>query len=54
MLAVIGCCFMAGWWGVFGLPGNIWVWWGAEQFLYYLPGGAVLGWVGHKLAPEDA
>ncbi|MDH3253634.1 MAG: hypothetical protein OEM62_01485 [Acidobacteriota bacterium] len=52
MLSIIGCCFMAGWSGVFNLPSKIWMWWGFEQFLYYLPGGAVLGWVGQKLAPE--
>ena len=54
LLAIIGCCFMAGWSGVFNLPGKIWMWWGFEQFLYYLPGGAVLGWLGQKLAPEAA
>ena len=52
MLSVIGCCFMAGWSGVFNLPEKIWMWWGIEQFFYYLPGGAVLGWLGEKLAPE--
>lgn len=52
MLAVIGCCFMAGWSGVFNLPDKIWMWWGIEQFAYYVPGGAMLGWVGGKLAPE--
>ena len=52
LLAIIGCCYMAGWSGIFNLPGKIWTWWGVEQFIYYLPGGAVLGWVGEKLAPE--
>lgn len=52
ILSVIGCCFMAGWWGIFNLPAKIWIWWGLEQFAYYLPGGAALGWVGGKLAPE--
>ena len=52
LLSIIGCCFMAGWSGVFNLPGKIWMWWGLEQFIYYLPGGAVLGWLGEKLAPE--
>ena len=52
LLSVVGCCFMAGWSGVFNLPAKIWMWWGFEQFLYYLPGGAVLGWIGQKLAPE--
>lgn len=52
LLAVIGSCFMIGWSGVFNLPNKIWLWWGLEQFIYYLPGGAVLGWIGEKLAPE--
>lgn len=54
VLAVVSACFMAGWSGVFNLPGNIWFWWGAEGFAYYLVGGAVLGWVGGKVAPETA
>ena len=54
ILSIIGCCFMAGWSGVFNLPEKIWMWWGLEQFLYYLPGGAALGWVAQKLAPEDS
>lgn len=53
MLSIVGCCFMAGWSGVFNLPGKIWLWWGLEQFAYYLPGGIILGWLGEKLAPED-
>ncbi len=52
VLSLVGGCFMAGWSGIFNLPINIWVWWGLEQFLYYLPAGAALGWVGGKLAPE--
>lgn len=54
VLSVVGCCFMAGWSGIFALPGKIWIWWGIEQFFYYLPGGAALGWVAEKLAPEAA
>lgn len=50
-LSILGCCFMAGWSGVFNLPNKIWIWWGLESFVYYLPGGAVLGWLGGKLAP---
>lgn len=52
LLAVVGCTMMAGWSGVFNLPGNLWMWWGIESFIYFLAGGAVLGWVGQKLAPE--
>ena len=53
MLGLIGCCYMAGWSGVLNLPEKIWTWWGVEQFVYYLPAGAVLGWLSQKLAPED-
>jgi hypothetical protein len=49
---LFGACAMAGWSGVFNLPDMIWVWWNVEAFLYYLIGGAVLGWVTGKLAPE--
>ena len=52
MLSIISCCFMAGWSGVFALPDNLWMWWGFESFFYYVPGGAALGWIGEKLAPE--
>ena len=52
VLSVVGSCMMAGWSGVFNLPAEIWTWWAIEQFAYYLPGGAVLGWLGQKLAPE--
>ena len=39
----------AGWSGVFNLPEKIWVVWSLESFVYYLPGGAALGWVVGKL-----
>jgi len=48
MMSVLMCCFAAGWSGIFNLPDSIWAWWGAESFLYYLPGGAVLGWLGDR------
>lgn len=52
MLSVVGWCYMAGWSGIFNLPDKVWMWWAIEMPLYYLPGGAVLGWVAEKLAPE--
>jgi len=45
-------CLSAGWSGVFNLPEMIWVWWNVEFLLMYLLGGAVLGLVAGKLAPE--
>jgi hypothetical protein len=48
ILSTLMCCYAAGWSGIFNLPNSIWAWWAAESFLYYLPGGAVLGWLGDK------
>ena len=48
LLSVLTCCFAAGYSGVFNLPDSIWAWWGGESFLYHLPGGAMLGWLGDK------
>jgi hypothetical protein len=45
------CMFCLGWSGIFDLPDRIWMWWGAESFLYNLPAGAALGWVAGKIAP---
>lgn len=53
ILSVFGCALMAGWSGVFDLPNKIWLWWAIEQPFYYVPGGAVLGWLGEKLAPRS-
>jgi hypothetical protein len=52
ILFLINLCISAGWSGVFNLPEEIWVWWNAEALLYYVVGGAVLGWVTGKLAPQ--
>jgi len=52
ILFLINLCISAGWSGVFNLPETIWVWWNAEALLYYLVGGAVLGWVTGKLASQ--
>jgi hypothetical protein len=49
---LISLCISAAWSGVFNLPDSIWAWWNAEALLYYAVGGAVLGWVAGKLAPE--
>jgi hypothetical protein len=51
ILFLVNLCISAGWSGVFNLPEAIWVWWNAEALLYYVVGGAVLGWVTGKLAP---
>lgn len=52
ILFLIMVCASAGWSGVFNLPEMIWVWWNAEALVYYLLGGAVLGWVTGKLASD--
>ena len=51
ILFLVNLCISAGWSGVFNLPETIWVWWNAEALLYYVVGGAVLGWVTGRLAP---
>lgn len=38
--------------GVFNLPAKIWIWWGVDTVILYLVGGAVLGAVAQKVAPE--
>ncbi len=53
IVSVFGALFMAGFSGVFNLPDKLWIWWASEQPLYYIPGGAVLGWLGEKLAPQQ-
>lgn len=52
ILSIFSWCLIAGWSGIFNLPSKIWIWWAIEQPIYYLPGGAVLGWLGEKLAPR--
>ena len=49
---LIAVAMMLGWSGVFNLPNNIWMWWGIDGAINYLVGGAVLGWVADKFAPE--
>ena len=39
--------------GVFNLPSRIWAWWMGEGLLYMIVGGAVLGLVAAKVAPEQ-
>jgi hypothetical protein len=46
--------FMLGWSGIFNLPDRIWTWWAAESIVYFLIGGAAMGWAAGKLAPETA
>ena len=52
LLSVITWTFMAGYSGMFNLPDKLWLIWGFETPFYYLPAGAVLGWLGEKLAPR--
>ena len=44
---VVGLAYLSfslGYSGVFNLPDAIWGWWTAEGFIYFIVGGAVLGW----------
>lgn len=54
MVWLVQLVSMAGWSGVFNLPYEIWGWWAAEGILYMVVGGAVLGLVAEKLAPQSA
>ena len=53
LLSVLAACFMAGWSGLFNLPYKLWIVWAVEMTFYYVPGGAALGWVAEKVAPQD-
>ena len=48
VVSIVACCFCAEWSGLFALPDSLWVIWGLETFLYYVPGGAVLGLLHEK------
>lgn len=37
--------------GVFNAPDKVWAWWCVDALILYLLGGAVLGWLGEKIAP---
>jgi len=52
ILTLVAWSFMAGYSGVFNLPDKLWIVWGLETPFYHLPAGAVLGWLGEKLAPR--
>ena len=54
VLGLLGIVCCLGYSGIFNAPDKIWIWWAFEGFLYYLPGGAVLGWLGGKLDPLPA
>ena len=51
-VALLNMAYAVGYSGIFNLPNTIWAWWIAEAFVYYLVGGAVLGWVTQKLSTE--
>lgn len=53
VLWLLAICQMAGWSGIFNLPEAIWGWWAVDSLLYCVIGGVVLGWVAHKLSPEN-
>jgi hypothetical protein len=44
--------FSAGMSGIFNLPNSLWAWWVFEGIFYFAVGGAAMGWVAGKFAPE--
>jgi hypothetical protein len=54
LLFLLSCAFSLAMSGVFNLPSTIWVWWGVDSLIMYLVGGAVLGWVAERVAPQVA
>lgn len=54
VLFLVNAAAMASWSGVFNLPDTIWMWWAGEMLLYWIVGGAVLGWFGERFAAETA
>ncbi len=51
---LFSCTFSLGMSGAFNLPSTIWLWWGVDSLVSYLVGGAVLGWIAEKVAPQGA
>lgn len=51
-LASVVCAILLSWTGVFNLPASLWIWWGIDTFLLYLAGGAAMGAVIARLAPD--
>lgn len=45
-------CFSAGLSGIFNLPETIWLWWNLEAILYFIVGGAAMGFVVAKLSSD--
>ena len=45
ILSLFAACMAAGYSGIFSAPDRIWAVWSLESFLYYLPAGALLGWL---------
>lgn len=52
LMALFYASINMGFSGIFNLPETIWMWWGIEGFLIFIPSGAVLGWVTTKLASD--
>lgn len=45
ILFLFGVTWNLGFSGIFNAPDRIWVVWGLESAAYYLPAGALLGWL---------
>ncbi len=54
VLALFTATYHLGLSGVFNLPMNIWFWWTVDVVVIFAIGGAVLGLVAEKVAPQAA
>ena len=45
-------CFSIGFSGIFNLPETVWLWWSVEAILYFIVGGAAMGFVVSKLSSD--
>ena len=48
---IFSTCAILAWSGVFNLPERIWFWWWVESVVYFVIGGAALGWFAERFAP---
>lgn len=48
ILGLFGATWCAAYSGIFNATDRIWIVWSLEGFIYYLPGGALVGWMAER------